>query len=170
MRARRGLKTPQIVGVWGLSGLREVENAAIELSWSAGVALDGFLPENFGGETAVTWRGLPVTREEVKAEVGGFLPDVLFAVFWQNHEFSDAVACGEMLGVSVDHGEAEELITVLLADKEGEVIRLSEVTVKPFVFKDGVVGHLVTVGGTFFKKGVLQQAVKGVFLVDSNFV
>ena len=69
-------------GVWGLSGLREVENAAIELSWSAGVALDGFLPENFGGETAVTWRGLPVAREEIEAEMCGFLADVLLAVFW----------------------------------------------------------------------------------------
>lgn len=157
-------------GVWSLSGLREVENAAIELSWPAGVALDGFLPENFGGETAVTWRGLPVTREEVKAEVGGFLPDVLFAVFWQNHEFSDAVTCGEMLGVGVDHGEAEELVTVLFADEEGEAIWLGEVTVKPFIFKDGVVSHLITVGGTFFKKGILKQAVKGVFLVGSNFV
>ena len=157
-------------GVWGLSGLREVENAAIKLGRPAGVALDGFLPENFGGETAVTWRGLPVTREEVKAEVGGFLPDVLFAVFWQDHKLGDTVACGEMLGVGVDHGEAEELIAVLLADEEGEAIWLGEVTVKPFIFKDGVVSHLITVGGAFFKKGILKQAVKGVFLVDSNFV
>lgn len=75
-----------------------------------------------------------------------------------------------MFGIGVDHGKAEELVAVLLADKEGEAIWLGEVTVKPFVFKDGVVGHLVAVGGTFFKKGVLKQAVKGVFLVGGNFV
>lgn len=75
-----------------------------------------------------------------------------------------------MFGIGVDHGEAEELVAVLLADKEGEAIWLGEVAVKPFVFKNGVVGHLVAVGGTFFKKGILQQAVKGVFLVGDNFV
>lgn len=98
------------------------------------------------------------------------MPDVLLAVFWQNHELGDAVASGEMLGVGVDHGEAEELIAVLLADEEGEAIWLGEVTVKPFVFKDGVVGHLVAVSGAFFEKGILKQAIKGVFLVGGDFV
>lgn len=75
-----------------------------------------------------------------------------------------------MLGVGVDHGEAEELVAVLLTDEEGEVIWLGEVTVKPFVFEDGVVSHLVAVGGAFFKKGVLKQAIKGVFFIGGNFV
>ena len=118
----------------------------------------------------MAWRGLPVAREEIEAEMCGFLADVLLAVFWQNHELGDTVAFGEMFGIGVDHGEAEELVAVLFADEEGEAIWLGEVTVKPFVFEDGVVGHLVAVGGAFFKKGILKQAVKDVFLVGSNFV
>ena len=104
----------------------------------------------------MAWRGLPVAREEIEAEMCGFLPDVLLAVFWQNHKLSDTVAFGEMFGIGVDHGKAEELIAVLLADKEGEAIWLGKVTVKPFVFKDGAVGHLVAVDGAFFKKGILK--------------
>ncbi len=102
--------------------------------------------------------------------MGGSLPDVLLAVFWQDHELGDTVAFGEVLGAGVNHSKAEELIAVLLANKEGEAVGLGEVTVKPFVFEDGVVGHLVAVGGAFFEKGVLKQAVKGVFLVGGNSV
>lgn len=65
-----------------LDALAKVENSALEFGWLASVTLDGFLPENFGGKAAVAWRGLPVAREETEAEVGGFLADVLLAVFW----------------------------------------------------------------------------------------
>ena len=102
--------------------------------------------------------------------MGGFLADVLLAVFWQNHELGNTVTFGEVLGVGVDHGEAEELVAVLFADKEGEALWFGKITVKPLVFKDGVVGHLIAIGSAFFEKGILQQAIEAVFFVWGNSV
>lgn len=102
--------------------------------------------------------------------MGGLLADVLLAVFWQNHEFGDAMTAIEVLGVGIDHGETEELVCVLLANEEGEALWLGKITVKPLVFKDGVVGYFVAISGAFFEKGILQEAIKGVFLVWGNSV
>lgn len=85
----------------------------------------------------------------------GLLADVLLAVFWQNHEFGDAMTAVEVLGMSIDHGETEELVCILLANEEGEALWLGKVTVKPLVFKDGIVGYFVAISGAFFKKGIL---------------
>lgn len=100
----------------------------------------------------------------------GLLADVLLAVFWQNHEFGDAMTAVEVLGVRVDHGETEELVRVLLTNKEGEALWFGKITVEPLVFKDGIVGHFVAVSGAFFEKGILKQAIKSVFLVWGNSV
>lgn len=75
-----------------------------------------------------------------------------------------------MFSVGVDHSEAKEFVRALLANKEGKALWFGEIAVKPFVFEDGIVSHFVAVGGAFFKKGVLKQAIKGVFLVDGDFV
>lgn len=112
----------------------------------------------------------PVVRKEVEAKVGSFLADVLLAVFWQNHKFGDTMAFVEVFGVSVDHSKTEEFVAVLLANEEGVAVWLGEVAVKPLVLKDGVVGHFVAVGGAFFEKGILQQAIKAVFFVWGNSV
>ena len=118
----------------------------------------------------MTWRGFPVAGEEVETEMCGLLADVLLAVFWQNHKFGDAMTAVEVLGMGVDHGEAKELVCALFASEEGEALWLGEITFKPLVFKDGIVGHFVAVSGAFFEKGILQEAIKGVFLVWGNSV
>lgn len=100
-------------------------------------------------------RGFPVARKEVEAEMCGLLTDVLLAVFWQNHKFGDAMTAVEMLSVGIDHGKTKELVCVLLANEEGEALWLGKITVKPLVFKDGIVGHFVAVSGAFFEKGIL---------------
>ena len=103
----------------------------------------------------MAWRGFPVTRKEVKAEMRSLLADVLLAIFWQNHKFGDAMTAVEVLSIGIDHGEAKEFVRVLLANEEGEALWLGKITVKPLVFKDGVVGHFVAVSGAFFEKGIL---------------
>ena len=103
----------------------------------------------------MAWRGFPVAGEEVEAEMCGLLADVLLAVFWQNHKFGDAMTAVEMLSMSIGHGEAKEFVCALFANKEGEALWLSKITVKPLVFKDGIVGHFVAVSGAFFEKGIL---------------
>jgi len=118
----------------------------------------------------VAWRGFPVTGEEVKAEVGSLLADVLLAVFWQNHKFGDAMTAVEVLSMGIDHGEAKKFVCVLLANEESEALWLGKITVKPLVFKDGVVSHFVAISGAFFEKRILKQAIKGVFLVRGNSV
>ncbi len=100
----------------------------------------------------------------------GLLADVLLAVFWQNHKFGDAMAVIKVLSVGVDHGEAEESVRALLANEEGEALWLGKITVEPLVFKDGVVGHFVAVSGAFFEKGILQEAIEGIFFVWGNSV
>lgn len=102
--------------------------------------------------------------------MGSFLADVPLAVFWQNHEFCDTVTFGEVFGVGIDHGKTEELVAALFANEEGEALRFGEVTVKPLIFKDSIVCHFVAVGGTFFEKGILQEAIKAVFFVWGNSV
>ncbi len=153
-----------------LGALAKVENSAIKLGLLACVAFDGLFPENFCNEAAMARRGFPVARKEVEAEMCGLLADVLLAVFWQNHKFGDAMATVEVLGMSVDHGEAKELVRALLANEEGEALWLGKITVKPLVFKDGIVGHFVAISGAFFEKGILQEAIKGVFFVWGDFV
>ena len=118
----------------------------------------------------MTWRGFPVAGEEVETEMCGLLADVLLAVFWQNHELGNAMTAVEVLGMSIDHGEAKKFACVLLANEEGEALWLGKITIKPLVFKDGVVGYFVAVSGAFFEKGILKQAIKGVFLVWGNSV
>lgn len=104
----------------------------------------------------MAWRGFPVAGEEVETEMCGLLADVLLPVFWQNHKFGDAVTTVEVLSMGVDHGEAKELVCVLLANEEGEALWFGKITVKPFIFKDGIVGHFVAVSGAFLEKGILQ--------------
>lgn len=61
----------------------------------------------------------------------------------------------EVFSMGVDHGEAKKFVCALLTNEEGEAVWFGKITVKPLVFKDGVVGHFVAISGAFFEKGIL---------------
>lgn len=75
-----------------------------------------------------------------------------------------------VLHIGINHGKAEQLIGIFLADKEGEAVGLGKITIEIFVCESAVFANLVAVGCALFEKGILKQVEQGAFLVGSDFV